>query len=135
MKKLFCMLLLAAAAAGCSDDDPQAPDPRYTTLPVVSETVYSPATVYAGDEVEVTASVENKYGKFGVALVYVVDEGVSQQAGYVYYPETEGVRSFAATIPAQSAGVKVRFQVQCINDYGVKGLGEIVEYTVFKRPE
>ncbi len=128
-------MLLLAAAVGCGDDDPKAPDLHYTTLPVVSETAYSPQQVYVGDEVEVTATVTNKYGNFGVALVYVVDDGVSQQAGYVYCPETEAPRSFAAKIPAQPAGAKVRFQVQCINEYGVKGLGEILEYTVLKRPE
>lgn len=134
MKKLFCLLLLAAAA-GCSDDEPKAPDPHYTTLPVVSETAYSPQPVYVGDEVEVTATVTNKFGKFGVALVYVVGDGVSQQAGYVYYPATEAPRSFTGKIPAQPAGAKVRFQVQCINDYGVKGLGEILDYTVLTRTE
>lgn len=136
MKRALTLLLAGWMTAACNNEY-QTPGPEYTTLPVVSNTTYAPETVYDGDEVEVSAYVSNKYGRFGVGAAYQLNDNAEtlQQAGYYYYPETAEVQHFTATIPGQAAGTKVQVQVQCINDYGVMGLGEIIEYVVRERPE
>lgn len=129
LKKWFCFVLLAAGLAACNSDTELGPE--YTTLPLITELSYTPRTVTPDEDVTVSAKVYNRYGNFGVQLVYVIgDTEEAVEGNYQFYPATSETVTFTATIPAQADGTTVWFQVYAVNQYQVTGLSELASYTV-----
>lgn len=129
MKKLLIMAAAVCCLAACNKEL----GPEYKVAPVISNVVYNPTEVHAGEDVRVTATVTSEYGFTGISILRWLNDDakeVKEEGAWLSTNKTDTEKRYSGTIGKQKAGTKVSFQVLAASAYSVFTLSEVYEYTV-----
>lgn len=142
MKKwIFCLAFFAFLLPSCNLEVEVGPE--RTTFPVVAgaaASVDDGGRVSSGLQVEIMATVSNKYGGFNVQVKYDIkwtdDNGMEhteqKTTNVRYYKETDKEVFYTAMLPRQKAGRTVYWMVVVTNENGLSVSSIPKHYTVYQ---